>query len=112
MNAKIIGTGCQLPAYAADNHYLSTLVETSDEWITERTGIRMRHLAQKETTTSLSVDAAGKALASAGKAYADTRPVMIHCQTVRDDQLDEMKKIGSSCRPSLWHIPITGGMCI
>ncbi len=35
-----------------------------------------------------------KALASAGKAYADTRPVMIHCQTVRDDQLDEMKKIG------------------
>ena len=56
MNAKIIGTGCQLPAYAADNHYLSTLVETSDEWITERTGIRMRHLAQKETTTSLSVD--------------------------------------------------------
>lgn len=35
-----------------------------------------------------------KALASAEKAYADTRPVMIHCQTVRDDQLDEMKKIG------------------
>lgn len=71
MNAKIIGTGCQLPAYAADNHYLSTLVETSDEWITERTGIRMRHLAQKETTTSLSVDAAGKALASAGMQASD-----------------------------------------
>ncbi len=71
MNAKIIGTGCQLPAYAADNNYLSTLVETSDEWITERTGIRMRHLAQKETTTSLSVDAAEKALASAGMQAAD-----------------------------------------
>lgn len=35
-----------------------------------------------------------KALASAGNVCADTRPVMIHCQTVRDDQLDEMKKIG------------------
>lgn len=66
MNARIIGTGCQLPAYTADNDYLSTLVETSDEWITERTGIRMRHLAQDETTTSLAVDAAEKALVSAG----------------------------------------------
>ena len=59
MKAKIIGTGCQLPAYTADNEYLSTLVETSDEWITERTGIRMRHLVQEETTTSLAAGAAG-----------------------------------------------------
>ncbi len=66
MKAKIIGTGCQLPAYTADNEYLSTLVETSDEWITERTGIRMRHLVQEETTTSLAAGAAGKALAAAG----------------------------------------------
>ena len=66
MNAKIIGTGWQLPAYEADNDYLSTLVETSDEWITERTGIRKRHLAKEETTTSLAAGAAKKALADAG----------------------------------------------
>lgn len=66
MNAKIIGTGWQLPAYEADNDYLSTLVETSDEWITERTGIRKRHLAKEETTTSLAAGAAKQALADAG----------------------------------------------
>lgn len=66
MNAKIIGTGCQLPVYEADNEYLSTLVETSDEWITERTGIRKRRLVREETTTSLAAGAAEKALADAG----------------------------------------------
>lgn len=66
MNAKVIGTGWQLPAYEADNDYLATLVETSDEWIRERTGIEKRHLAKEETTTSLAVEAAGKALENAG----------------------------------------------
>lgn len=66
MNAKIIGTGWQLPEYAADNDYLSTLVETSDDWITERTGIRKRHLVREETTTSLAEGAARQALADAG----------------------------------------------
>lgn len=66
MNAKIIGTGFELPAYEADNDYLSTIVETSDEWIRERTGIRKRHLAKEETTASLAAGAAGKALADAG----------------------------------------------
>jgi len=66
MNAKIIGTGCQLPVYEADNEYLSTLVETSDEWITERTGIKKRRLVREETTTSLAAGAAEKALADAG----------------------------------------------
>ena len=66
MNAKVIGTGWQLPAYEADNHYLATLVETSDEWIRERTGIVKRHLAKEETTTSLAAGAARKALADAG----------------------------------------------
>lgn len=66
MNAKIIGTGWELPEYEADNDYLATLVETSDEWITERTGIRKRHLAKEETTTSLAAGAAAKALQDAG----------------------------------------------
>lgn len=55
-----------LPAYEADNDYLSTIVETSDEWIRERTGIGKRHLAKEETTTSLASGAAKMALADAG----------------------------------------------
>ena len=66
MNTKITGTGYSLPVFRADNDYLATLVETSDEWITERTGIRARHLAGEETTVSMAADAAGKALKRAG----------------------------------------------
>lgn len=65
MKAKIIGTGYELPVYEADNQYLSTLVETSDEWIRERTGIGKRCLAKEETTTSLATGAAKKALLKA-----------------------------------------------
>lgn len=66
MNTRIIGTGCYLPEFEADNDYLATLVETSDEWIAERTGIRSRRLAGEETTTSLAAEAARKAVASSG----------------------------------------------
>ena len=66
MNTRITGTGYSLPAFRADNDYLATLVETSDEWITERTGIRARHLAGKETTVSMAAAAAEKALKRAG----------------------------------------------
>ena len=58
MNTRITGTGYSLPAFRADNDYLATLVETSDEWITERTGIRARHLAGEETTVSMAAAAA------------------------------------------------------
>lgn len=67
MRTKIIGTGYELPAFEADNQFLSTLVETSDEWIRERTGIRRRRLAREETTTSLAAGAAKKALARANR---------------------------------------------
>jgi 3-oxoacyl-[acyl-carrier-protein] synthase-3 len=66
MNTKITGTGYFLPEYEADNAYLATLVETSDEWIRERTGIQSRHLAGKETTTTMAAEAAKRAIASAG----------------------------------------------
>lgn len=71
MNAKIIGTGWKLPAFQADNEYLSKLVDTSDEWITERTGIRSRHLARDETTASLAEGAAKEALARSGLGASD-----------------------------------------
>lgn len=63
----IVGTGSALPVRAVSNQELSKRVDTSDEWIVERTGIRSRHLAgEGETTSSLATDAARAALAAAG----------------------------------------------
>ena len=63
----VIGTGSALPKRAVSNAELATTVDTSDEWIVERTGIRNRHLAgEGETTASLASDAARAALAAAG----------------------------------------------
>lgn len=68
----IVGTGSALPIRAASNQELSERVDTSDEWIVERTGIRSRHLAgEGETTASLATDAARAALAAAGIAPQD-----------------------------------------
>ena len=66
MNIRICGTGSALPELGITNDDLSKIMDTSDEWIRERTGIRSRHLATKETTTSLSTEAAEKALVDAG----------------------------------------------
>ena len=77
MNTKIIGTGYSLPAYVADNDYLAALVETSDEWIVERTGIRTRHLVREETTTSMAADAAKKALAKSGLTAEDIDLIIV-----------------------------------
>lgn len=63
----LVGTGSALPVRAVSNQELSERVDTSDEWIVERTGIRSRHLAgEGETTSSLATEAARKALAAAG----------------------------------------------
>lgn len=66
MNIKICGTGSALPKKVVTNDDLSKIVDTSDEWITTRTGIKTRHIATEENTTSLAVEAAAKALSDAG----------------------------------------------
>ncbi len=63
---KICGTGSALPAKRVTNDDLAQFMDTSDEWISTRTGIRARHLAVEETTSGLAVDAARQALAGAG----------------------------------------------
>ena len=63
---KICGTGSALPARTVTNDDLSKIMDTSDEWISSRTGIRARHLAVEETTTGMSVQAAEQALEEAG----------------------------------------------
>ena len=63
----VIGTGSALPVNRVSNAQLAQRVDTSDEWIVERTGIRFRHLAgPDETTGTLAADAARAAIAAAG----------------------------------------------
>ena len=50
--ARIVGTGSYLPAQVLTNADLEKRVDTSDEWIRERTGIRQRHIAAEGETTS------------------------------------------------------------
>lgn len=67
LRSVIMGVGSSLPARVMTNADISKIVDTSHEWIVERTGIHARHIAgEGETTRTLAVDAAKKALASAG----------------------------------------------
>lgn len=67
MAVKIIGTGSALPRKIVTNDDLAQLVDTSDEWIRERTGIGGRHISTGETVVSLAAEACEKALESAGR---------------------------------------------
>lgn len=65
--ARIIGTGGYLPSNVVTNHDLEKLVDTSDQWIRERTGIEQRHVAvEGETTVDLAEQASRKAIEAAG----------------------------------------------
>ena len=68
MKTRIIGTGSYLPEHIVTNDDLAQIMETSDEWISSRTGIRERHLAKEETTADMAVAAAKRALENAGVA--------------------------------------------
>ena len=65
--ARIIGTGSYLPSNVVTNHDLEKLVDTTDQWIRERTGIEQRHIAvEGETTVDLAEQASRKAIEAAG----------------------------------------------
>lgn len=66
MAVKILGTGSYLPEKLVSNDDLAKVMETSDEWISSRTGIRSRHISVQDTTTSMAVKAAKIALENAG----------------------------------------------
>lgn len=66
MTTQIIGTGSYLPQKIIDNEYLSSIVETNDEWITTRTGIKERRMAADETTSYMAAQAAREALKDGG----------------------------------------------
>ncbi len=67
MHSRIVGTGSYLPAQILTNADLAARIDTSDEWIRTRTGIRQRHIAAAdEKTSDLALAAAREALAAAG----------------------------------------------
>ena len=52
LRSVIVGSGCYLPERVLTNAELATLVDTSDDWIVQRTGIRERHIAAEGEVTS------------------------------------------------------------
>lgn len=78
----LLGTGSALPARTVSNHELAQTVDTSDEWIVERTGIRNRHIAgEGETTATLAADACRAALDAAGIAAQDVDLIILATAT-------------------------------
>ena len=66
MFVKIAGTGSFLPERVVDNFEIARMVDTSDEWIQTRTGIRTRHIATDETVAGMATEAAKRAVENAG----------------------------------------------
>lgn len=82
VRSAVTGVGAYLPEKVVTNADLAKFVDTSDEWIIERTGIRQRHQAAPDQPTSdLAVEAARKALADAGKTPADVDLIIVATTT-------------------------------
>ena len=92
LGLAITGSGSAAPAVFLDNQALSQLVETSDEWITSRTGIRSRRLAAvSESLTALATRAGSQAIAMAGIAPAEIDMIILATSTADD-------LFGSACQ--------------
>jgi 3-oxoacyl-[acyl-carrier-protein] synthase-3 len=80
--SRIAGTGSYLPEKVVTNHDLEKMMDTSDEWIQERTGIKRRHLAAEgEATSDLALAAARQALDMAGLTAEDIDLIIIATTT-------------------------------
>jgi 3-oxoacyl-[acyl-carrier-protein] synthase-3 len=82
LRSAVTGVGGYLPERIMTNDDLAKMVDTSDEWIVERTGIRRRHvLADDQMTSDLAVEAAKRALDAAGKTPADIDMIIVATTT-------------------------------
>ena len=81
-HAILVGVGGYLPPRILTNDELATRVDTSDAWITERTGIRQRHIAGPEDScVAMATKAAAAALADAGATAADVDAIIVGTST-------------------------------
>src|SRR5512144_1589854 len=72
IRSRVTGVGFHVPPRVVTNHDLEKLMDTSDAWIVERTGIRERHFVEPGTgSAELGIEAARRALADAGRTPAD-----------------------------------------
>ena len=84
MAARIVGTGSYAPENVVTNDYLATIMDTSDEWISSKTGIKERRISQSEGTVELAFHAAKNALINA---KVDPKEVdLIICATCSPDK--------------------------
>ncbi|MET3892831.1 3-oxoacyl-[acyl-carrier-protein] synthase-3 [Bosea sp. OAE506] len=82
LRSRIVGCGSYLPARIVTNAELAQRVDTTDEWIVQRTGIRQRHVAaESETTSVLGLKAAQAALADAGMEPAEVDLIIVATAT-------------------------------
>jgi len=82
ISSRIAGTGSYLPEKVLTNKDLEKMVETSNEWIIDRTGIERRHIAAPgETTSDLAVNAARHAIDAAGIEYDDIDMIIVGTTT-------------------------------
>lgn len=82
LRAVIKGTGSALPRNRVSNAELASRVDTTDEWITERTGIKFRHIAEAdETTSSLAIEASRRALDAADMSASDIDLIILATAT-------------------------------
>ena len=95
LGAKITALGTYVPPRLLTNQDLEKMVETSDQWIVERTGIRTRHIAEAGTRTLDLARAAGeKALEAAwDDQFNDTIPATGHCLSC-GDRCDDLTSQG------------------
>lgn len=101
MSFKILGTGHFMPQRIVDNNELSTIVDTSDEWIVKRIGVKQRHVCTTESTADLGEQAALLALENAG--IAPEQLDLIIGTTITADNVTPglaaivQKRLGATC---------------
>ncbi|MBD2740863.1 beta-ketoacyl-ACP synthase 3 [Coleofasciculus sp. FACHB-1120] len=84
VGVAITGSGSAIPSVSLDNQGLTQLVETSDDWIATRTGIRQRRLAGEESLSAIATLAAQRAIAMAGIAPEDLDLIILATSTADD----------------------------
>ena len=83
MTGTIRGTGSYIPEKIWDNNDLAQVIETNDEWIQKRTGVKRRHILTHETTADMAAEAARRALEDAGMTAEDVDLILV--STVSSD---------------------------